>query len=1207
MLAVLGWVGLRVAEKWLASTTFFRDTLREEIAKRFDGDVAVSSAVFHALTRVVEANDLVLKDRRAGEPQIVIPSVSVKLPYSIVDSSGRIVPERVLVKGGIVRLVERSDGSFAPLDLIRVVQTGIPIPAVAIEDGTVVLSGDGALNALLDGIVKKELPRRVEKVRLASAPMPETSDYLVGFNGNLVLPGLAPVTLFGGIGRDNSMRLELELRDLDLSSKALRETLAPALVETLERHVLGGKVTVEVELGLSAVRGAEARIRIHLHVRDLVLRHPTYFSRDLSGISLEASFDGVNFRIHDLKIPDRGGELAIDGVIEHVIGDDALDFRDFRFTARGADLAFQDSLVSDLTEPMIRHIIDDYAPQGRAEFFLELSRTAGGKVRPRWSLKPKHASGSYVGHVRADGTKVGFPYRVTDLIGEVSGDGPYVEIRHLRGRHAGLGLVEIDGSVDASGAVPLLELRVRAAEIPLADGKLRDALEYVSEGAGSIVDRFHPTGTIDADVRVWVDPATFVTHREGRVIARSLDARVDDFPFPLHFEKGSVSFTDTTYTIDALEAKAGTMEVGIDGRVWVIEHQVGIEVSIDARNARAQDPVLRRAVNDMLARVKGEGPPPFEWSWLEPAGGFDAAVELRQEPGDSMRFSALLFPRDLKAVPKWFAIPIEGVAGRIEFGTLDPDTFAPRPMEIELDGLRGRYRDSQLAISGQVDERGLAALEVRGSRVPITADFLAAVVSTTNAADTTSDESTEEAVADGLVHALEPGGRASLHFSSRRRNDVLGSRLELDVRGAAMRATGVPGGGIRDVDGRWMVDLQQGIATGEGLRGRFDGLDATARASRVELRTNADSIALDGDFALTDLPLDERAAAWLPAPLDTEFVSTSGLASLSARDVSVVVDVKSEATRVRMREVEASIADANPTEPVAIEGLGARLRVPELTYSKVGDHRQITFGARIDSLNGRVGGLGIESVSADLDVSPRGMRADGIAGRIAEGSLDPARSALSIVSNEGLRGGLVLTDGDLTTLLAQIGVPSVGTRGRFDVELNLEGKDPTLAALGGSGVVRIRDGRLADIPWIAAIYRRTLGYVFGEWLEPTFSSGEIVFERASDRIKLSHIRLDSMVPNVPVGLRLTGDGELGSTGIDLRIVPEILRTDDRLILAPLLRAITRPLFSYRVTGSLGNPRVSYRNVAMEFLLPMQDDTNRPRLVEPRKPDWSGRF
>jgi hypothetical protein len=131
--------------------------------------------------------------------------------------------------------------------------------------------------------------------------------------------------------------------------------------------------------------------------------------------------------------------------------------------------------------------------------------------------------------------------------------------------------------------------------------------------------------------------------------------------------------------------------------------------------------------------------------------------------------------------------------------------------------------------------------------------------------------------------------------------------------------------------------------------------------------------------------------------------------------------------------------------------------------------------------------------------------------------------------------------------------------------------------------------------------------VLGEWLEPTFSSGEIEFERNGDRIRLPRIRLDSMVSNLPVGLRLTGDGEIGRTGVDLSIVPEILRTDDRLLIAPLLRLLTRPLFSYRVTGPLSNPRVQYRNLAMELLVPLTDDTNRPRIVEPKPPEWSQRF
>lgn len=1217
-MAILGWIGLRAGEYWLASTTVFRDTLRDEIALRFAGEVAVSSAKFRAISRVVEARDVVLSDRRAGEPQIVVPTVAVKLPYSIVDEHLRIAPERVLVKGGFVRLVERLDGSFAPLDLIRVVPTAIPVPSIAIEDGSVVLSGSGALNALLDGILRADLPRRVEKVRLASAPMPETSDYLIGFNGNLELPGVAPVTLFGGIGRDNSMRLELELRDLDLAGRSLRQTLAPALAAKLDEHLLGGKVTIEVELGLSAAAGADPRIRIHLHARDLVLRHPVFFARDLSGISLEASYDGKDFRIHELTIPDRGGAIAIDGVVEDVIGEAGLDFSDFRFTARGADLSFTDSLAGDLKEPMLRQIIDDYAPEGRAEFFLEISRARGGKLRPVWSLKPKRASASYVGHVRADGSKTGFPYRVTDLVGEISGDGPYVEIRRLRGRHAGGGPVEIDGAVDASGEHAVLDLRVKAIEAPLADNKLRDALEHVAAGAGAIVDRFHPTGTVDADVHVWVDPITFVTHREGLVRARSLDARIDDFPYPLHFEKGSVAFTDTTYTIDGLEAKAGAMEVAIDGRVFVVENEVGLEVSIEAKNARAQDPVLRRAVNDMLARVKGDGPPPFEWSWLEPAGGFDAAVELRQEPGDALRFSALLFPRDLSAAPKWFAVPIEGVAGRIEFGTLDPDTFAPRALEIELDDLRGRYRDGEVAVRGRVEERGLADLAVRGAGLPITGELLRAVAAATDLGASDPQRAAEpsktaggaralEEAAKGVVAAIAPGGRTSVRFDRRGIGDDAVTRLDLVVDGGRVESGHAPGGVLGDVAGRFAIDLERGSAVARDVSAKLLASAATLRSHRIEVGATDEAVTIEADLRIEGLPLDARAAEWLPSPLDRRIVGSRGTLAVAVGSASIVVEPEQDATRMRFVDATLSVADAALSEPAAISELHGGFRAAEASYTRAGDRVEVAFDGRVEGVRGRIGGLALDSVAAFATMSPRGLAVDRVLGRVAGGDIEPARTRVTIDAESGIRGEFALTDADLTTLLEQIGIPSADTRGRFDVALELSGAEPSLASLGGSGTVRIRDGRLADIPWIATIYRRTLGYVFGEWLEPTFSSGEIAFERDGDRIRLTRIRLDSLVPNVPLGLRLTGDGELGSTGIDLEIVPEILKADDRLILAPILRALTRPLFSYRVTGSLANPRVSYRNMAMELLVPLQDDTNRPRLVEPRKPDWNARF
>jgi AsmA-like C-terminal region len=313
--------------------------------------------------------------------------------------------------------------------------------------------------------------------------------------------------------------------------------------------------------------------------------------------------------------------------------------------------------------------------------------------------------------------------------------------------------------------------------------------------------------------------------------------------------------------------------------------------------------------------------------------------------------------------------------------------------------------------------------------------------------------------------------------------------------------------------------------------------------------------------------------------------------------------------RLRADDLEVSVAAAACSAPTSIDGLDATLLANRLSYVTSGERSTLDVTGRLDARRGVVSGMTIGDAGCDLVVARDRVRLDRIGGGLVGGQIDAAVSYLDVTGGEApaIRGKVVLADGDLTTLFAQLGVPSTETRGRFDLDVDLAGDTLSLASLKGGGNVRIRDGRLADVPWIALIYRRTFGYVLGEWLEPTFSSGEIEFERNGDRIRLPRIRLDSMVSNLPVGLRLTGDGEIGRTGVDLSIVPEILRTDDRLLIAPLLRLLTRPLFSYRVTGPLSNPRVQYRNLAMELLVPLTDDTNRPRIVEPKPPEWSQRF
>lgn len=1205
VLVGIGYGAYRYLRSWYASTPFFRDRLQHEVAIRFDGEVAVGAATFDFLTRTLHASDLTLRDRDETSPQVVLPHLDVKLPYSILGEGGQIAPERVLVKDPVLKLVEKADGTLSPLDRIRVVATHVPVPSVVIEDGTVSFGGAGPVSAILDRILRSDLPRHVERVRLALAPMPPGSEYFVGFNGSLELPNVAPISVFGGIGRDNSIRLALELRELDLGNRGLLDALEPKISAFLAQHVLGGVLSLKVELDLPAAKGATPHSWFRLQGRDLRLSFPEQVDREITGVSFDASFDGQTVRLHEARVPDRHGELVLDGVLEHAIAVNGFDLGNWRLTARGRELEFRDSLASRIKVPFLRHIIDDFDPDGRGELFLELTRVDGGHVRPRWSLKPLGASASYVGHVRDDGSHVGFPYRLTEIVGEISGDGPYVEIRHVRGKHAGFGLIDIDGTVDASTPHVLTDIRVRGDGAPLDDGRLRDALEYVQAGNGAIVDRFHPTGTVDIDVRVWTDPTTFKTHRSGTVKARQLKAAIDDFPLPLTIETGSVTFSDDLYLVQSLVGRNGDATVTIDGKIEVVDHHVGIEVALGAHNVKAADPELKRAFDVMLKRTSAGHEPVYRWEWLEPIGRFDVDVELKQTPNQPMRFKATLKPIDLKVVPKWFAVPIEGVMGRIDFGTLESRPDGHPRFDLAFQDVTGTYRGAPVRASLALREGEPLILDVSGEDVAITEELLARV----------RDVVDEFAITHPRVHpeplfdVVSPGGFGSFRLALG--HDRMSDRLDLTCRDVNVAMPFLPGHGTERATGRIVVDFESADVELTGLVGTLRDGNGIVRCSRLTAKPddakNATQIECDLAFEAVPYrapPADGRDSIFDSVARSLGLVPNGGTLDLRVGRLSISLPRSDGPTSVTVNAADLDMHDLALASPVAVEGIRGQCRSFAGTISIEDGETRATLAGRVDGLFARLGGIELTDAAASLVVEPQSFRAENAVGRVAGGTLRPGATWLSVHGGitPWIRGSVQLDDGDLALLLSQLGIPNSGTRGQFSFEMKLDAKEGRLAALDGEGLVKIRNGRLADIPWIATIYRKTLGYVVGEWLEPTFSSGEIAFRREADRLKLTRFQLDSVDRAIPVGLRLTGSGELGATGIQLRIVPEILRSDDRLI-APLLRLFTKQIFSYRITGSLRNPVVQYSNVAMDLMSPLEDDTNRPRLVDPARPVW----
>src|SRR5690606_751527 len=179
------------------------------------------------------------------------------------------------------------------------------------------------------------------------------------------------------------------------------------------------------------------------------LRHDL-FDAPIGRASASLVFDGENLLLPRLDLVSDDARFLVHGEVRDVFG-----ARAWRVIADTDRIPGDGTLVSSLSDPRLRRIIGDFALRGPVGVHLEVEGREDGETLARWRVEAGAAgplSGAYVGHpsTTRPGRNIGFPYRLVDVVGTVSGAGPHVEIRSVTGTHRGGGRARVDGFVDTS-------------------------------------------------------------------------------------------------------------------------------------------------------------------------------------------------------------------------------------------------------------------------------------------------------------------------------------------------------------------------------------------------------------------------------------------------------------------------------------------------------------------------------------------------------------------------------------------------------------------------------------------------------------------------------------------------------------------------------------------------------------------------------------
>ncbi len=1200
--------GVLLGAVWvLEACGFFAGKIRTALLCYTDGVIDVGGADLDLLPLTVHATDLTLGPAEGSGGSLLLPRAEFHLPFRL---GGDLVPERVEVVAPLLRLRERADGSLSPLDLLKPWVPTTEVPVVTVSGGSVVLEGEGQLCVLLGLLLRADLERRVEDVHLVTFPQASASPELIGLSGTLALPGTGTVALSGGLARDESFRLTAALRGLDLASERLLAALHPRLRAFLADHGVRGTVdlsaalegTVKNAAVAAAAEAEEPSVRAWLALRDGSFRHEA-FATPIAVPRGEASFAGASLALHELLIANGASALVADGLWHDVLHDGA-----WRLTLNSLSVTPQDPLVQGLVHPGIRRAIDDFSPEGTFALRCEVARPAGGAPAARWGIEPGAASASFTGHADAarPGRWIGFPYRLRELTGEVSGEDTLIHIRSLRGRHNGGGQAVIDGFVDVRAEGTAYQVRVAGDAVPV-DATLRDALERTAPGSGAVIDRFAPAGAVDLDVVVWAAAADAEATVRGRVAARGGTVRLADFPLPLGSVSGAVEFDGDVYRIDGVSAEHGETRVRVTGTVDARGDDVGLDLQISATSLRADDAEFRAALEHALAGAPADCRGLF--SLLDLSGSFDLELEVLKDPGGETRFRAIVFPRDMELIPSWLPIPVKGVWGRVVLGNLHDRDRDDARFYVHLDELCGRLGEADVLGWGWLGEGMGQSVHVVGRNALLSEFLLGQLVDAAGKA-----VAGEGRGAVSMLRGASASGSVSFHYRHDTAQEDEPARDTLDLRFENVTCVSevLPGGTLRELKGRALVDFGRGQVDLEGLDGRLADPLGRVGSKRLRLNLGETCVRLSGDIDLETKPFTPALSPLVPPGLREFFRSRQPSGSfrsqLSSFDAELLFpgDGQPAALGGMSFAGETVFTDCRIGRPLALEGISGRL---ELSGSgSLAPQGECRIEGRLTDLALRIGVLSFHGLGAGLSASKDVVEVTGLHGAFAGGLLPEGENHLRVETTpQGrIEGTLTVQDADLALLAREVVQLPGEISGSVSLEFRFQGAGESLGAITGGGTITIEDGRLWELPLLARLYESSLGLALGAAEKPTFKKGLIEYRLAEGMLVLDNFELRAPVALAPVGLTLSGRGVVGPTGVDLRVVPQVISF--RLpFLSPALDLLKRGLINYRIYGPLGNPRVSYWNAAIDVMAPNQDVTRLPRLAPRKAADWSRRF
>ncbi|MCD4825186.1 MAG: hypothetical protein K8S55_11305, partial [Phycisphaerae bacterium] len=354
--------------------------------------------------------------------------------------------------------------------------------------------------------------------------------------------------------------------------------------------------------------------------------------------------------------------------------------------------------VTGPVEESVAFIRRKFKPHGQADITLTYQRDKQGKHHCDGLVTPRA--------MRM--TLIDFPLPVQDVKGEIRFDQTGINKMALTARR-GKAKYKVTGKLWDSPSRKGYDIFVQGRGVCF-EKALRDA---IPEGHDGIWAKFQPSGTTDADVRVFKADRGKPTKVEIDLNMKGFaEMAYRGFPYPLKHLSGRISYRDDKIVISSVQSERGDMRCRFKGEVTGLStDEPKVNLSITA-NRIPMDKTFLAAFPEPSRK--------FVTS-LQPAGTIHhMKAEITKSGKEPLKYSVVITLKDASFSHKKFPYKMTNAAGRL--------TIAQQ--KIGIHELRGRHGKAMLQLDGAVALAGkdvVYDLKFQATGVAMDKDFRSAL------------------------------------------------------------------------------------------------------------------------------------------------------------------------------------------------------------------------------------------------------------------------------------------------------------------------------------------------------------------------------------------------------------------------------------------------------------------------------------------------